>query len=249
MHSLLEPVYQIALQAGAEIMRHYAGDIEVEAKADSSPVTVADKAANAVIVEQLQALTPNIPILSEEAEQAEWQERQHWQKFWMVDPLDGTKEFIHKNGEFTVNIALIEFGKPVIGVVYAPGLQTGWLADGTSAWRETPTGREAIRVEPDVAVPVVVGSRSHPSPDMEGYLEKLDDYQMLSAGSSLKFCMVAEGKAQLYPRLGPTMMWDTAAGQCVAESAGAKVTQLDGQPLQYHREVLLNPYFEVSAYR
>ena len=230
-------------------MRHYAGDIEVEAKADSSPVTVADKAANAVIVEQLQALTPNIPILSEEAEQAEWQERQHWQKFWMVDPLDGTKEFIHKNGEFTVNIALIEFGKPVIGVVYAPGLQTGWLADGTSAWRETPTGREAIRVEPDVAVPVVVGSRSHPSPDMEGYLEKLDDYQMLSAGSSLKFCMVAEGKAQLYPRLGPTMMWDTAAGQCVAESAGAKVTQLDGQPLQYHREVLLNPYFEVSAYR
>ncbi len=248
MKSLLESVYLLALEAGAEIMRYYADDIAVELKVDKSPVTAADKAANRIIMNGLQILTPDIPVLSEESEHAHWQERKHWDTFWLVDPLDGTKEFIRKNGEFTVNIALINAGKPVLGVVYAPALATGWLADGQRAWRENRIGREQIRVTTQVVVPVVVGSRSHPSPEMAGYLEVLGEHRALSVGSSLKFCMVAEGKAQLYPRLGPTMMWDTAAGQCIADSAGAKVTQLDGRPLQYHREALLNPYFEVSVY-
>ncbi|MEJ2766892.1 3'(2'),5'-bisphosphate nucleotidase CysQ [Photobacterium sp. MCCC 1A19761] len=244
MSTLLESIYHIAKEAGAAIMEHYHTNVEVSEKADSSPVTAADLAANAIIVQQLTALTPEIPVLSEESAHTQWPERQHWQRFWLVDPLDGTKEFLRKNGEFTVNIALIEQGKPLLAVVHAPALDKSWLGDGHKAWLETKAGREQIKVRP-ATVPTVVGSRSHPSPDMAAFLEQLGEHKMTEVGSSLKFCLVAEGRAQYYPRLGPTMMWDTAAGQCVAESAGATVKQLDGEPLNYHRETLLNPHFIV----
>lgn len=245
MSNILDSIHQIALDAGQVILQHYHGNVEVAEKADKSPVTAADIAANAVIVEGLEKLTPDVPVLSEESVHAHWQERQSWKTFWLVDPLDGTKEFLKGNGEFTVNIALIKDGKPVLAVVYAPALEKSWLGDGLSAWVETEEGRKSIKARSET-IPTVVGSRSHPSPEMADYLNDLKEYKIVSVGSSLKFCLVAEGVAQIYPRLGPTMMWDTAAGQCIAESAGAKVTQLDGQPLQYHREELLNPYFVCS---
>ncbi|QUJ67765.1 3'(2'),5'-bisphosphate nucleotidase CysQ [Photobacterium sp. GJ3] len=245
MSTRLESIYQVALEAGQAIMDCYHSNVQVEAKADNSPVTEADLAANAVIIRHLSELTPEIPVLSEESAHTEWQERQHWETFWLVDPLDGTKEFLRRNGEFTVNIALIQAGKPVLAVVHAPALDKTWLADGSKAWLQTKAGREPIRAR-TATIPTVVGSRSHPSPDMAAFLEKLGQHKMTEVGSSLKFCLVAEGRAQFYPRLGPTMMWDTAAGQCVAESAGARVTQLNGEPLRYDREDLLNPYFLVA---
>ncbi|PLC56408.1 3'(2'),5'-bisphosphate nucleotidase CysQ [Photobacterium carnosum] len=245
MTTLLDAIYTIALDAGKSIMTHYYSNITVENKADNSPVTIADLAANEIIINQLQQLTPDIPILSEESPQTDWQQRQYWQSFWLVDPLDGTKEFINKNGEFTVNIALIENGKPILAVVYAPALNKAWLGDGKTAWLVTKAGKEVIRLLPST-IPTVVGSRSHPSVGLEAYLQQLGEHKWIAVGSSLKFCLVAEGRAQYYPRLGPTMMWDTAAGQCIAESAGATVNDLDGFPLRYDREPLLNPCFVVS---
>ena len=245
MATLLHAIYTIALDAGKSIMTHYHSNITVENKADNSPVTIADLAANEIIINQLQQLTPNIPILSEESPQTDWQQRQYWQSFWLVDPLDGTKEFINKNGEFTVNIALIENGKPILAVVYAPALNKAWLGDGKTAWLVTKAGKEVIRLLPST-IPTVVGSRSHPSVGLEAYLQQLGEHKWIAVGSSLKFCLVAEGRAQYYPRFGPTMMWDTAAGQCIAESAGATVNDLDGFPLRYDREPLLNPCFVVS---
>ncbi|WP_279151580.1 3'(2'),5'-bisphosphate nucleotidase CysQ [Photobacterium iliopiscarium] len=245
MTTLLDAIYTIALDAGKSIMTHYHSNITVENKADNSPVTIADLAANEIIINQLQQLAPDIPILSEESPQTDWQQRQYWQSFWLVDPLDGTKEFINKNGEFTVNIALIENGKPILAVVYAPALNKAWLGDGKTAWLVTKAGKEVIRLLPST-IPTVVGSRSHPSVGLEAYLQRLGEYKWIAVGSSLKFCLVAEGRAQYYPRLGPTMMWDTAAGQCIAESAGATVNDLDGFPLRYDREPLLNPCFVVS---
>ncbi len=242
---LLESIVAIAHEAGAAILSFYHQPIQVMAKSDDSPLTLADEAAHQVIAAQLVALTPKIPIVSEEGEIPDWSVRQTWSRFWLVDPLDGTKEFIKKNGEFTVNIALIEDGKPILSVIYAPALMKTWLADGERAWRETALGREAIQVFSST-VPTVVSSRSHPSPELSSYLLSLGDHKTLTMGSSLKFCLLAEGRAQYYPRFGPTMMWDTAAGQCIAESAGAKVCVKSGQVLSYHRENLLNPMFFCS---
>ncbi len=242
-----EKVVEIAQQAGDIILSHYHQKILVTEKADHSPVTVADLAANRHIITQLQALDSSIPILSEESEQPSWEERQTWQRFWLVDPLDGTKEFIQQNGDFTVNIALIENGLPVFGVVHAPALGKTWLGDGRRAWVEAKGIRDQIKVRP-ATIPTVIGSRSHPSAYMEAFLEELGEHKWLAVGSSLKFCLIAEGRAQSYPRLGPTMMWDTAAGQCVATSAGANIkTWLDNTELNYHREDLLNPFFVVSV--
>ncbi|MGR5143674.1 3'(2'),5'-bisphosphate nucleotidase CysQ [Photobacterium sp. DNB23_23_1] len=245
MGNQLESLYQIALEAGEAIMSLYHSHIEVSEKEDRSPVTAADLAANAIILKRLAALTPDIPIVSEESAHIPWSERKNWQRFWLVDPLDGTKEYLRKNGEFTVNIALIEDGQPVMAVVHAPALGQTWLGNGCQAWLVSNNQREKIKVKP-ASSPVVVGSRSHPSPKMEEFLAQLSTYQLVAVGSSLKFCLVAEGRAQYYPRLGPTMMWDTAAGQCIAESAGAIVKSLDDTPLRYDRENLLNPSFIVS---
>ncbi|MCE2594560.1 3'(2'),5'-bisphosphate nucleotidase CysQ [Motilimonas cestriensis] len=242
-------ICDIARLAGEAILEIYQRDFEVQTKSDQSPLTEADLAAHNVIVKGLQAATPDIPILSEEAADISWQVRQTWQTFWLVDPLDGTKEFIKKNGEFTVNIALIHNNKPVLGVVYAPVLDKLYFADENGSFLTENGATRRLKVEaPAVGETVkIVGSRSHPSPDLAEYLTRFENYEMVPVGSSLKFCMVAEGAAHIYPRLGPTMNWDTGAGHCVAEQAGATVCQLDGSALLYnHQESLLNPYFEVK---
>ena len=242
-------ICDIAVLAGEAILEIYQRDFAVQTKADESPLTEADLAAHNVIINALQIATPDIPILSEEAANISWEERQTWQTFWLVDPLDGTKEFIKKNGEFTVNIALIHNNKPVLGVVYAPVLDKLYFADENGAFLTEKGATRRLQIQAPVAGEVIkiVGSRSHPSPDLAEYLTRFDQYEMVPVGSSLKFCMVAEGTAHIYPRLGPTMNWDTGAGHCVAEQAGATVCLLDGSALRYnHQDSLLNPYFEVK---
>ena len=247
---MLDAICQLAREAGDAIMQVYEGDkpMEVTNKMDDSPVTAADIAAHNVIAHGLQALTPEIPILSEEDPPA-WEVRQGWDRYWLVDPLDGTKEFIKRNGEFTVNIALIEKGKPVMGVVYAPVLKVMYAAAGGKAWKDEAGNRQPIQVR-DARPPLVVVSRSHGNnAELDEYLQQLGEHQTTAIGSSLKFCLVAEGKAQLYPRFGPTSVWDTAAGHAVAVAAGAHVHDWQGRTLDYTpRESFLNPGFRVSIY-
>ncbi|MGL5698617.1 MAG: 3'(2'),5'-bisphosphate nucleotidase CysQ, partial [Kluyvera sp.] len=215
---MLEQVCQLARDAGDAIMQVYEGKqpLDVVSKPDDSPVTAADIAAHHVIVQGLKAMTPDVPILSEE-DPPNWDVRQHWQRYWLVDPLDGTKEFIKRNGEFTVNIALIDNGKAVLGVVFAPVLNVMYSAENGKAWKEECGVRKPIQVR-DANPPKVVVSRSHYANDdeLKEYLQQLGEHQTASIGSSLKFCLVAEGAAQLYPRFGPTNIWDTAAGHAVA---------------------------------
>lgn len=246
---MLDAICQLAREAGDAIMQVYDGHqpMDVTSKTDDSPVTAADIAAHKVIVQGLVALTPAIPVLSEE-DPPSWEIRQHWQRYWLVDPLDGTKEFIKRNGEFTVNIALIENGKPVLGVVYAPVLNVMYSAAGGKACKEESGIRNPIQVR-DARPPLVVISRSHSDEELKEYLQQLGEHQTTSIGSSLKFCLVAEGKAQLYPRFGPTNVWDTAAGHAVAAAAGAHVHDWQGKTLDYTpRESFLNPGFRVSIY-
>jgi 3'(2'), 5'-bisphosphate nucleotidase len=220
-------------------------------KSDDSPLTAADRAAHASIEAGLQELYPEIPLLSEEGRGIPFAERKSWRQFWLVDPLDGTKEFIKRNGEFTVNIALIEDGFPVAGIVHLPAAgKTYYGGKGEGAWLEE-EGSPPVMIHPRAPLAgsglTVVMSRSHPSPELDDYLAGIDVAASISVGSSLKFCAIAEGKADLYPRLGPTMEWDTAAGQAVVESAGGKVVDLAGNRLRYNKEVLLNGSFIVSA--
>ncbi len=246
---VVDGICKIARLAGEKILQVYQRDFAVQVKEDASPLTEADLAAHQIIAAGLAQLTPEIPVLSEEDADIDWSLRQTWKQFWLVDPLDGTKEFINKNGEFTVNIALIENGQPALAVVYAPVLDKLYFTDRENAYFTTKEkAKVRLRVNKPAQPLKVVGSRSHPSPDLAHYLEQLHDYEMVSVGSSLKFCLIAEGQADLYPRLGPTMEWDTGAGQCIAEKAGAVVCQLDGQPLRYNqKESLLNPFFEVKV--
>jgi 3'(2'), 5'-bisphosphate nucleotidase len=247
----LEKVCAVAREAGAAIMEIYAGDHDVEFKDDKSPLTAADKASHNVIMSGLRQHFPEIPILSEEGKDIPYAERKDWQRFWLVDPLDGTKEFIKSNGEFTVNIALVEAGRVVAGVVYVPAQDRmffGRVGDG--AWR-VDDGNEAMAIKVRKADHegglTVVMSRSHPSPELADYLKDIKVSEALPVGSSLKFCVVAEGRADLYPRLGPTMEWDTAAGQAVVEAAGGTVRQVNGSMLHYNKENLLNPFFIVKG--
>ncbi|MDF7660077.1 3'(2'),5'-bisphosphate nucleotidase CysQ [Erwiniaceae bacterium L1_54_6] len=248
---MLEQICQLARAAGDAIMQVYDGaqPMDIERKADDSPVTAADLAAHQVILSGLQALTPEVPVLSEEDPPA-WEIRQQWQRYWLVDPLDGTKEFIKRNGEFTVNIALIEKGKPVLGVVYAPAIGVLYSAAEGKAWKEEGGHKTQIHAR-DARPPLVVVSRSHFDKDAElqEYLQQLGEHQTTAIGSSLKFCLVAEGKAQLYPRFGPTNIWDTGAGHAVAIAAGAHVHDWQGKTLDYApRESFLNPGFRVSLF-
>lgn len=246
---MLEDICQLARQAGLEIMKIYTAEqpTRVEHKADNSPVTAADLAAHHVILAGLNTLSPEIPVLSEESP-TPWEERQHWQRYWLVDPLDGTKEFIHRNGEFTVNIALIEDGIPVAGVVYAPASDLMYLAAHGKAWKEEKGVRTQIQVQ-EAHPPLVVVSRSHGDAELEAYLHQLGEHQTVAVGSSLKFCLVAEGQAQLYPRFGPTNIWDTGAGHAVAMAAGAHITDWQGNTLDYTpRESFLNPGFRVTLF-
>lgn len=250
--SELEP---IARAAGDIIMAIYSEPFTVEYKGDESPLTAADKGAHEVIVLALAGLTPAIPVLSEESGPEVMGLRHGWSRYWLVDPLDGTKEFVSRNGEFTVNIALIEDGKPLWGLVYAPVLDRLWYGGkGMGAWRVADGKREAIQTLPhqEGAPWRVVGSRNHLSRETLDYLARFGDVErgeieLVSMGSSLKFCIIAEGGAELYPRLAPTCEWDTAAAQAVLEGAGGSVTRLDGSPLAYNKPDILNPWFVARA--
>jgi len=247
---LLGQIEAIAREAGAAIMEVYARpDFDVQLKSDDSPLTAADAAAHALISSRLKTLTPDLPLLSEEDVKG-FAGPDAAGRYWLVDPLDGTKEFIKRNGEFTVNIALIEQGGPVLGVVYAPVLDTMYAAaKGVGAFKQIGEGvRAAIRVATQSGAWKVVGSRSHAGDTLPAVLQRLGEHELVSMGSSLKFCLVAEGAADVYPRLGPTSLWDTGAAQCVVEQAGGRVIRLDGQPLGYGDvSAILNPYFVVHG--
>ena len=246
---LLQPVLDIALEAGRRIMVIYdSADFGVTKKDDASPLTLADLAAHHHIVGALAKLAPEIPVLSEEDANISFETRRAWTRYWLVDPLDGTKEFIKRNGDFTVNVALVEHGFPTLGVVHAPAIATTYLAaDGAGAMRIREGGRETIRTRVLPTRPTFVVSRSHQDAALEAFLAAAPPHEAVSKGSSLKFCQVAEGSADLYPRTGPTSEWDTAAGQCVAEQAGGRVVRLQEMTrLAYNeKESLLNPRFAV----
>ncbi len=250
--SLLPDVLRLADAAGVAILEVYAADHGVEYKADESPLTRADRAAHAILCAGLRELTPEIPVLSEEDDAAHAPAvRRSWTDYWLIDPLDGTREFISRNGEFTVNIALIRGHRPVLGVVAAPVLGTVYYgAEGMGAFMAR-AGEPArpIQVRQPAAIPlVIVGSRSHRGDSLDSVLARVGPHELRPMGSSLKFCLVADGIADLYPRLGPTSEWDTAAAQAVVEAAGGAVTTLDGHPLRYNeRDTLLNPHFLVCG--
>jgi len=243
----IEDVVRIAEAAGRRILEVYAagaGAARVTAKQDESPLTLADQRSHDAIVAALRALTPDVPIISEEGEPAEYA-RLGTARRWIVDPLDGTKEFIKRTGEFTVNIALVEGTRPVLGVVHAPALGTTWLGEGTTAQKWEGAARTTIRVTSAATADAlrVVTSRDHAGPAVKALLERLPGARTLSMGSSLKFCLIAEGKADLYLRDGPTMEWDTAAAHAVLVAAGGEVHTLDGGVLGYGKEDLRNPHF------
>jgi 3'(2'), 5'-bisphosphate nucleotidase len=243
---LLEAALEIATEAGAAIMQVYGREFAVELKDDRSPLTEADRAAHRIIVAGLGRLSPRLPVLSEESAAHELEDRRQWDPFWLVDPLDGTKEFIKRTGEFTVNIALVEGHKPVLGVVVAPAIGTAYAgAAGLGAFKLSGGQRRPIEVQRPAAEPLrVVGSRSHANPDLEAFLAEIGPHELKPMGSSLKICLVAEGDADLYPRLGPTSEWDTGAAEAVLIAAGGSMMDLTGKPLAYNtRESVLNPHF------
>ena len=251
----IEILNKIAIEAGKEILNIYNDESlskEVEHKSDKSPLTLADKASNKLIVQDLKKFYPDIPILSEEEKSIEYGERKNWNKFWLVDPLDGTKEFIKRNGEFTVNIALIENGYPTLGIIYAPILKKLYVGDGLNKnafMIDANQQKITLKVNNRHKNRIAVGSRSHSSEEEVNLLKKYDVVETISIGSSLKFCMVAEGRADIYYRHGPTMEWDTGAGQAIVEAAGGKVNRFSDQNrFGYNKESLLNGSFLVKGF-
>ena len=247
--ALLEALIPVIRKAGDTILEIYRTDFEVRGKGDDSPVTEADEKAEALILPALETLLPGVPVVAEEAVAA-GQIPEVGARFWLVDPLDGTKEFINRNGEFTVNIALIEDGAPVLGVVLAPALDRLFGgAVGVGAWVEERAGRRPISVRtPPQAGVTVVASRSHgDATALDAFLAPYTVAELRSAGSSLKICLVASGEADLYPRLGRTMEWDIAAGHAVLAAAGGRITTLDGAPLGYGKPGFDNPHFVARA--
>ena len=247
--ALLDPVIQLANEAAAAIMAVYVQtDSGARAKDDQSPLTEADLAAHRSLVTGLARLTPDLPVLSEEGGLPDFSERSRWTRYWLIDPLDGTKEFLKRNGEFTVNVALIVDHRPVLGVVQVPATGVCYAASPARGAFKVEVGGAvhpiAVRPCPVGRRATVVASRSHQSPEVAAYLERLGPSDLASMGSSLKICLVAEGKADIYPRLGPTSEWDTAAAQAVLEAAGGQLTDLAGRPLRYNGKVeILNPFF------
>ncbi|OEF99780.1 3'(2'),5'-bisphosphate nucleotidase [Vulcanibacillus modesticaldus] len=263
-------IVQISIKAGNEIIKIYNTDFNIESKQDKSPLTLADKRSHELIASELKRLYPEIPLLSEEGKGISYDERKNWDYFWLVDPLDGTKEFIKRNGEFTVNIALIHRNKPVIGVIYAPVLDTVYFAKKdlgsyklTNCKEFLLNGRDILSdkglvshsmklpISKEKAITTVIASRSHMSKETEDYINKLrkevGEVEIISAGSSLKLCYIAEGKADVYPRFAPTMEWDTAAGQAIVEQANGIVVDVEtNEKLEYNKENLLNPWFIVK---
>jgi 3'(2'), 5'-bisphosphate nucleotidase len=245
--TLRDGVITLARDAAAAILGIYDSAFAVEHKADASPLTAADLAAHRILVEGLERLTPDIPVLSEEAaEDATWNLREGWRRLWLVDPLDGTREFVKRNGEFSVNLALVEDGDVVFAVVQAPVGGALWHATrGAGAFRREGERDVAIQSRRPAQSPLrVAASRSHRDGRTEAFIEQLGDIEPVSLGSSLKFCRLAEGSLDVYPRFGPTSEWDTAAGQCILESAGGIVVDPKGRPLRYNqRDTLLNGDF------
>lgn len=245
-------VIDIAHRAADEILKIYNTSFRIESKDDDSPLTAADLAAHEAIIQGLKRLTPKIPILSEESADIPFETRQAWTRYWLVDPLDGTREFIKRNGEFTINIALIENHKAVLGVVQVPVTGTCYYAAlDQGAYRHTP-GREPVRLHTRTTKAgqfVVAGSRSHATKKQKAFFAGLgENTEIISAGSSLKFCLIAEGGVDIYARFGPTSEWDTAAAQCVVDEAGGMVTDLQLRPLEYNqKDSLINPEFLVIA--
>ena len=244
-------ILDIAVNAGEEIMKIYSKDFDVEYKDDKSPLTEADKKSHNVIVEGLNKY--GLPVLSEEGKDIPYEERKDWSLFWMVDPLDGTKEFIKKNGEFTVNIALINNNAPVFGVVYAPAVHEIYFTDDNNAYKAEIINSKInnvkklpLNIKKDKLI--VVASKSHMNEETKKYIESLEgEKEFISKGSSLKLCMVAEGAADIYPRLAPTMEWDTAAADAVVRKAGKMTYSYENnKPLRYNKENLLNPWFVVK---
>ena len=248
LKEMINPIVDLAIAAGHAILEVYATDFDVQEKGDESPLTQADLASHRCIVAGLRELTPDIPIISEEEGLPEFAERGQWQQYWLIDPLDGTKEFVNRNGEFTVNIAFIDNGRPLLGIVHVPVHEKTYIGcEGYGSELRADGSTTAIRVADSSHSPVrIVGSRSHRGSSLDAFLKNVGDSDMVPMGSSLKFCVVAEGGADVYPRLGPTSEWDTAAAQAVVEQAGGKVLELDGKPLSYNqKEDILNPFFIV----
>lgn len=250
--TLLDPVIEIAIEAGKQILAIYGTKkFTVERKEDCSPLTEADLVSHRTILQGLKALLPGVPVLSEESQEIPFAERCTWQRYWLVDPLDGTREFIKGNGEFTVNIALIENHQPILGVIYVPVMKTLYYASrGRGAYKRLAREKAIIlKVRPWAGGSVrVAGSRSHANEYLKAFLDKVNDYTLVSLGSSLKFCLVAEGKADIYPRFGSTSEWDSGAAQCVVEEAGGAVVSLASVPLRYNtKESLINPSFLAIA--
>ncbi len=246
---LLEPVAELALAAGRAILEVYREDFDVDRKDDDTPLTRADLAAHRIITAGLGRLTPDLPQISEEGRLPPFRERRGWGRYWLIDPLDGTREFVKRNDEFTVNIALIDDHRPVLGIVCVPVLELLYrAAEGYGASRSK-AGAEPEKIavaERCAEPPRIVGSRSHRGASLDAFLAAVGEHRLLPMGSSLKFCRVAEGAADVYPRLGPTSEWDTAAAQAVVEQAGGRVLELDGKPLLYNtKEDMLNPHFMV----
>lgn len=256
MHNAINfnDVIELAKQAGTAIMKIYNRDFTVDVKADDSPLTEADLVSHHCIMDGLKKLTPDIPVLSEESALISWQERSQWQRYWLIDPLDGTKEFIKRNGEFTVNIALIVEQQPAWGVVYAPAKSLVYYGGSLQAnsFKESADGKSPIQVSnlPKSAQGWrIVGSKSHQSDEFAELVKRFDQPDIVSLGSSLKICMVAEGSADLYPRLGLTSEWDTAAAHAVLQGAGGEMYHAESfTPLRYNtKDSLLNPFFHATG--
>ncbi len=253
LRTLAPEINAIARSAGDIILRFYSAGYDIQTKADQSPVTSADLAADHHIQTALQRLTPDIPVLSEESAEVPYVERHKWQTYWLVDPLDGTREFIKGNGEFSVNIALIHQEEPVLGAVYAPVMDDLYYAyrDG-GAWKQNDATDSAQKIQvrnTPSAGPTIARSRSRQTgPKLRAFLENLGQHEEVNMGSALKSCLVAEGSADLYPRLGPTSEWDTGAAQCIVTEAGGQFTDTLMQPLRYNtKDSLINPPFFVSG--
>ena len=253
--SLTTALVDVTRRAGEAILEVYESDFEVRSKSDASPITEADLAAHEVITAALATLTPDIPLLSEESEPPPFRQRQRWQRYWLVDPLDGTREFVSRNGQFTVNIALIEHGRPRFGLVGVPvqgQVYLGCVASGRAECHENgrvrPIGGHPMAADRPL---IVVASRSHRNRRLERYLAALahrfPGVERRALGSSLKLCLLADGGADLYPRLGPTSEWDIAAAHAVLAAAGGSIRRLDGQPIAYNKRNFLNPEFIAVA--
>jgi len=243
-------INKIVYDAGQAILDIYETSFEVEIKSDNSPLTQADKNAHLVIESGLKSLFPNIPILSEEGRDIPYSERKKWNIFWLVDPLDGTKEFVKRNGEFTVNIALIKDNYPIFGSVYAPyKKELFWALEDLGAWKSIDKKQDkAIKVLKSNKETRIVISRSHPNEKVIDYINQYSKHELIRMGSSLKLCCIADGKADIYPRLGPTSEWDIGAAQCIVEQAGGSVLEYtSNNRLRYNKENILNPFFIVSA--